>query len=135
MNEIGPKVGMGIAIIASLVAHFVISRRRRLCDYRKDIEPVLRARGLTLVGTRCADWFTVGPFPKIEVQWGRPQSEVMGFCGEYSQYRIVACQDSSGSNYELWAKLEFELFRLRRIRWRAEKGQAVPSQVQDIMEG
>jgi hypothetical protein len=78
--------------------------------------------------------FKVGPFPKFEVEAGRPQSRFAGIRGEYDEYRIVTVQDSNGQIIEMWARLEFELFRLRRIRWRVENNRNFPAQVKKILE-
>jgi hypothetical protein len=78
--------------------------------------------------------FKVGPFPKFEIEVGRPQSRVGGIRGEYDEYRIVTVRESEGNIHELWAKLEFELFRIRQIKWRSENSQNLPSQARQLLE-
>lgn len=53
----------------------------------------------------------------IGIEVGGPQSRAGGICGEYDEHRIVTVQDSQGKIHELGAKLEFEVFLLRRVRW------------------
>ena len=84
-----------------------------------------------------ASWpgrFKVGPFPKFEIEVGHPQSRVGGIRGEFDEYRIVTVQDSQGNLHELWANLEFELFHLQRIRWRAENDKNLPAQARKMLE-
>ena len=78
--------------------------------------------------------FKVGPFSKYEIEIGRPQSRVWGSSGEYDGYRIVTAQRSQGRIRQLWAMLQFELFRLRRIRWRSENVQELPLRVREMLE-
>ena len=134
MDKLAPYIGMGALLAGGLAVQFVLSRRRHGRDYRIDLEPILKAHGLAFVSARWPGMFRVGPFPKFEMQFGRPQSHVMGISGEYDEYRIVTVRDSEGNEHELWAMLEFEVLRLRRIRWRAEKGQDLPSEARRLLE-
>ncbi len=134
MNGALLYVGIGLLVVAGLAVQFVITRRRHGRDHRKELEPILNAHGLTFVSANWPGTFKVGPFPKVEVEVDRPQSRVGGISGEHDEYRIVNVRDSHGNSHELWAKLEFELFRLRRIRWRAEDGQNLPSQARALLE-
>ena len=127
-------VGIGLLVVAGLTVQFVITRRRHGRDHQRDLKPVLKSHDLTFVSAKWPGSFKVGPFPKVEVEVGRPQSRVGGISGEYDEYRIVNVRDSDGNTHQLWAKLEFELFRLRRIRWRAEDGQNLPSQARALLE-
>jgi hypothetical protein len=126
---------MGIALLVAigLAVPILMARHRHRRDYREDLEPILETHGLTFVSARWPGLFRVGPFPKIEIQDGRLQSRVGGIRGEYDEHRIVTVEDSRGREYELWAKLEFELFRLRRIRWRAEKELDFPPQFRALL--
>ena len=54
--------------------------------------------------------------------------------GSSSEYSKSIAIDSEGNNYELWARLEFELFKLQRIRWRAEADHNVPAQALEMIE-
>ena len=45
---------------------------------------------------------------------------IAGIRGEYDEHRVVTVRDTRGNRFEIWARLEFELFRLRRIRWRRD---------------
>ncbi len=127
-------IGIGVLVASGLAAQVLITHRRHRRDHRKDFEPILNTHGLTFVSARWPGRFNVGPFPKIEIEIGRPQSRIGGIRGEYDEYRIVTVQDSKGKNHELWAKLEFELFRLRRISWRVGDGQNLPSQYREMLE-
>ncbi len=127
-------VGIALLVVAGLTVQFVITRRRHGRDHRRALEPVLKSHGLTFVSANWPGSLKVGPFPKVEVEVCRPQSRVGGISGEYDEYRIVNVRDSDGNTHQLWAKLEFELFRLRRIRWRAEDGQNIPSQARALLE-
>ncbi len=121
-------------VVGGLAVQFVIARRRHRRDHRDDIEPILAVHGLTFVSVRWPGMFKVGPFPNVEIEVGRPQSRAGGIRGEYDEYRIVTVHDSQGKIHELWAKLEFELFRLQRIRWRTGDCQNLPSQARGILE-
>lgn len=134
MSDTVLYIGIGMFAVGGLAVYLVIAFRRHGRDHRKDLEPILAAHGLAFVSARWPGMFKVGPFPKFEVEVGRPRSRVAGISGEYDEYRIVTVQDSQGSIHELWAKLEFELFRLRQIRWRAENDQNLPSQARAMLE-
>ncbi len=134
MSDITSYIGIGLLVVGGLSVHFLITHHRHRRNHRKDLEPILAKHGLTFVSARWPGMFKVGPFPKVEIEVGRPQSRVGGIRGEYDTYRIVTVQDSNRNIHELWVKLEFELFRLRRIRWRMEQSQNLPSQSKAILE-
>ena len=134
MSDIVLYIGIGVLIASGLAVQLLITHRRHERDHRKDLEPILKAHGLTFVSSRWPGRFKVGPFPKFEIEVGRPQSRVGGIRGEYDEYRIVTVQDSQGKIHELWAKLEIEVFRLRRIRWCAENGMNLPTQAKEMLE-
>ena len=121
-------------VASRLAVQLLITHRRHRRDHRNDLEPILKTHGLTFVSARWPGSFKVGPFPKFEIEVGRPQSRVGGIRGEYNEYRIITVQDSQGNLHELWANPEFELFRLQRIRWCAENGKNLPSQAREMLE-
>ena len=133
MNGIALYIGIGLLVAIGLALQFAIVLRRHKCDHQKELEPVLAAHGLTFVSARWPGIFKVGPFPQFEIEVGRPQSRVGGIRGEYDTYRIVSAQDSQGNLHELWARFEFEGFRLQQIRWRSENEQNLPPQVRQIL--
>ena len=134
MSDIVLYIGIGVLVAGGFGVQLLITHRRHGRDHRKDLEPILIAHGLTFESAGWPGRFKVGPFPKFEIEVGRPQSRVGGIRGEYDEYRIVTVQDSRGNLHELWANLEFELFRLRRIRWRAEDAKNLPSQAREMLE-
>jgi hypothetical protein len=134
MSNIALYIGIGLLVVSGLAVQLVITRRRHGRDHRKDVESILAAHGITFVSARWPGMFNVGPFPKFEIEVGRPQSRVGGIRGEYDEYRFVTVRDSEGNIHELWAKLEFELFRIRQIKWRAENSQNLPSQARQLLE-
>lgn len=121
-------------LLLGVVSAFVISRRRHQRDLREYLEPELRRCGVDFISAVYPGMFKVGPFPKFEHESGRPQSMIGGTRGEYNEYRIVSFKDSTGTVYRLWALVEFEMFQFRRVRWRAEKRDGVPSSVLPILE-
>ncbi len=130
MRGIEFYIGIAILVIAGCAVQFVISYRRHRRDHRHDLEPILNSHGLTFISAKWPGLFKVGPFPKVEVEAGRPQSRFAGIRGEYDEYRVVTVKDSQGNRFEMWARLEFEFSRLRRIRWRADKSRNLT--LQDI---
>ena len=134
MSHIVLYIGIGVLVASGLAVQLMITHRRHERGHRKDLEPILKAHGLTFVSSKSPGRLKVGPFPKFEIEVGRPQSRVGGIRGEFDEYRIVTVQDSRGNLHELWANLEFELFRLRRIRWRAENAKNLPSQAREMLE-
>ena len=134
MSDIVLYLGIGVLAAGGLAVQLLITHHRHRRDHRQALEPVLKTHGLTFVSASWPGRFKVGPFPKFEIEVGRPQSRVGGIRGEFDEYRIVTVQDSRGNLHELWANLEFELFRLRRIRWRAENAKSLPSQAREILE-
>jgi hypothetical protein len=134
MSDIVLYIGIGVLVASGLAVQLLITQRRHGRDHRKDLEPILKAHGLTFVSSRWPGRLKVGPFPKFEIEVDRPQSRVGGIRSEYDEYRIVTVQDSQGKIHELWAKLEIEVFRLRRIRWRAENDMNLPTQAKEMLE-
>ena len=134
MSDIVVSIGIGVLAASGLAVQLLVTHRRHRRDHRKDFEPVLKTHGLTFVSARWPGRFNVGPFPKFEIEVGRPQSRVGGIRGDYDEYRIVTVQDSQGKLHELWANLEFEPFSIRRIRWRAENAGNLPSQAREMLD-
>jgi hypothetical protein len=134
LSDIVLYLGIGALAASGLAVQLLITHRRHNRDHREDLEPILKDHGLTFVSARWPGWFKVGPFPKFEIEVSRPQSRVGGIRGEYNEYRIVTVQDSQENLHELWANLEFELFRLRRIKWRTENAKNFPSQAKEMLE-
>lgn len=125
----------GVLAIIGVGGQFFVARRRSRRDYKEILSPILNTYGLTLISSKFPGWFKVGPFPKFMMETGRPQSKVplLGR-GEYSQYRIITVSDEDSRRYKLWALLEFEIFRLRHVRWRVEKGDTIPDAVISLIE-
>ena len=123
----------GVLVLSALISLFV-ARRRHSRDYREHLEPVLHGLGLRFVSSVHPGMYRVGPFPKTEWVFGRPQSHVFGIRGEYSEYRIVSFEDPKGRLHQIWAKVQFELFRFRRVRWRAENFDGLPTCLLPILE-
>jgi len=125
---------LGILVLGGILASVLIGCRRHCRDYHEHLEPVLSAQGYRFLSAKWPGLFNVGPFPKIEFKVGRPTSDVLGVSGEHNEYRVVKFQGAEGTVYELWAKLEFELFHLRRIRWRAGNDQGLPAKARSLLE-
>lgn len=134
MEKILVYIGIGLCVVGGLAIYSVIVHSRHQRDHSKDLEPVLAAHGLIFMSARWPGMFNVGPFPKVEIQVGGSQSRVGGIRGEYDEYRIVTAQDSQDNIHVLWARLEFEFFRLRSIRWRAENVQNLPPSAREMFE-
>jgi len=62
------------------------------------------------------------------------QTTLGGMRGEYDDYRIVSFSDSKGNIHRLWAVVEFEMFRFRRVRWRADQKDSLPSAILPLLE-
>ena len=125
---------IGMLAVAGLALQLAVARRRHNRDHRNDLEPILAAHGLTFVAARWPGIFKVGPFPQFEIEVGRPQSRLGGIRGEYDTYRVVSARDSNGNLHALWARIEFEGFRLRRISWRSKNEQNLPSPARRILD-
>jgi hypothetical protein len=121
-------------IAASPLVYAAISYRRAKRDYRRYLEPPLRNCGVEYVSAVSPGLFKTGPFPKIEVEVGRPLSNFLGLRGEYCEYRIVKVRDTEGNLHEIWAVIEFEVFKLRRVRWRAEHKENLPLGILAMLE-
>jgi len=124
-----------IFVLIGVVSRFIVAKRRHKEDYREYLEPILSKNNMQYISSVFPGWFNVGPFPKVETELGRPQSQVSFLGrGEYSQYRVVTVSDSEGHMYKIWALLDFEVFKLRRVRWRVEEGQSVPGEANKMIE-
>jgi hypothetical protein len=124
--------GWWIAAIA--VIGFVVVIRRQTRDLREYLEPPLQQCGMQYESSVSPGMFRVGPFPFIEGEIGRPQSNIGGIRGEHSEYKIVNFRDVNGRSYQIWAKVEFEAFQFRRVRWRAKVKQGLPESILAILE-
>ena len=127
-------IAVGCFLVLGLASSIFISRRRHHRDLREYLEPDLSKCGVDFISAIYPGMFKVGPFPKFEHKSGRPQTTVGGVRGEYNEYRIVSFRDAAGHVYQLWALVEFEGFRFRRVRWRAEQTDSLPQKVLHILE-
>jgi hypothetical protein len=128
------SIAFVLLALAAIATTLVISRRRNRRDLREYLEPELRQCGVEFVSAVYPGAFKVGPFPKFEVQVGRPQSQAAGVSGEYSSYRIVTIRDAEGTLHKIWALVEFEQFKFRRVRWRTERTDDLPPSVLSLLE-
>lgn len=127
-------VAIVLAPVFIVISAYIFLRRRRR-DYREFLEPPLQGRGMTFIdSTTPHGIFNVGPFPKIEFQMGRPVSNIGGIHGEYIEYKIVRFRGPKGETHELWALLEFEVFKFRRVRWRTQSKENLPPEMLDMLE-
>jgi hypothetical protein len=127
-------ISIAILVVAGLAVQVLIVWRRHRKDYKEHLEPILESHGLRFVSARWPGFFKVGPFPKFETEVGRPQSRVGGVSGEFSEYRIVTFRDSDGRSHAVWACIEFEMFRLRKVRWRADSTEDLPDTAKGMLE-
>ncbi len=105
-------------------------------SYEDLVSPELSVRGLKWLSSRrplLIERIRHWPFPMIEIELGRPVSQVCGIGGEYTEVRVVKFADEHGDQYELWAKIEFEKFKLRRIRWSPAEGASVHPATLDLI--
>jgi hypothetical protein len=81
----GIPIFLVIALTVSIAVSLLVGVRRCRRDMRPYLEPTLRQCGVELITIANPTLFKVGPFPKVEVERGRPQSNILGFSGEYNQ--------------------------------------------------
>lgn len=111
-------IGLGLSIL-QLRTWF--GRRRK--TYQEILAPALSAQGLEFISAVTAKLFDVGPFPKFEVEIGTySRSTGPTGSGHYQQYRIVKVRDKAGREQEVWARLTFEFWNLKRVEWKPELG-------------
>ncbi len=134
MDDMIFYIVIGIAVCGGIFKSVMISRQRHKKNYREHIEPILKKQGLQFISSEYPGIFKTGPFDKIEVSFGTPQTRAGGIRGEYSEYRIVTFQDKTGKEYKIWAKLEFEAFQLKQLRWRIETSTIIPKEIEAIIE-
>ncbi len=116
--------GNWIIILTAIAAGGFVLRSvfRRLRSYRCYLARELDQRGCTFIASKPAASFDTGPFPAVEVKMGRPQLKTPFGSGTFTAYRIVTYCDSGGTEHKAWAKIEFEMFRLRKIVWNGLRG-------------
>jgi hypothetical protein len=122
-----------VIVVSAAIISFVAFRRHTR-DCRQYLEPPLKQCRVEYVSARSPKIFQTGPFPKFEIEMGRPVTNAAGVQGEYTEYRIVTFRDTNRQLHELWACVEFEAFKFRRVRWRAEKTDGLPAQIMSILE-
>jgi len=123
-----------VVIVFGIAGELRTRRKRRSRDYREFIEPPLATRGMKVVSIERPAYGDDSPFPAWEVEFGRPQTRVGGTRGEYDEDRVVAFVSADGDAGRVWARIQFEVFRFRRIRWRALPDEPVPAAVEDLLE-
>ncbi len=122
-------------VAIALFAQVIVSRRRQRRDVREYLAPPLRERSAEFISAVSPKGlFNTGPFPKFEAEVGRPISSIAGVQGEYLEYKIVHFRDSEGAVPELWALIEFEVFKFRRVRWRAEYKEGLSPAILSMLE-
>ena len=134
MDDAPIPILIGVLVAAGAAFQLLLLRRRHGRSYREHLAPILEGHGLSLVSSEFPGWFQTGPFPRFEVEVGRPQTRVAGVRGEFDEYRRVTAVDPGGNEFTLWALLEFEAFRLRRVRWRAEPEARPPDSMGTLLE-
>jgi hypothetical protein len=113
-----PFVLVGAVGIVLIFVQMTTWLRRGRKSYQELLEPELQAHGFEFVSSTAPGPFRVGPFPVIEVEPG-PYSNSYGITGSghYRQYRIVKFRDRTGEILEACALIQFEFWKLKRIRW------------------
>ncbi len=134
MSNTAVFIIVAAAITGGLAFQFFITWRSHQKDYREHLGPVLRSHGLQLLSSKWQGIGKTGPFPKFEVRIGRPQTRIGNIRGEYREYRLVVCRGQEKRTCTLWALLEFEMFRLKRIRWRATDRDSIPEYALSLIE-
>lgn len=119
---------VALAIILGLAFPFIRWIKRRSKSYEEILRPQIEEAGLTFVRSIRPSLGQHDPFPKFQLEFGRPYSNTPIGRGEYTVRRIVTVIDTSGYESEMWAKLEFELFRLRRVVWSPSLEQIRPDE-------
>jgi hypothetical protein len=128
--------GWVLAIVGpiSVAVALLVALRRHRREYREFLEPALAEHGLRFVSSEYPEMFKTGPFPKFEILPLRTWVNVLGISGQYFVYRIVTFQNPAGRPHQVWANLQFEVFRLRRIRWRAENEDELPEAARALLK-
>jgi hypothetical protein len=123
-----------ILVVFGAAVQLRVRRKRRTRDYREFIEPPLTARGMRVVSIERPVYGDDNPFPSREIEIGRPLSNVGGTRGEYDEDRVVAFVVGDGDAGRIWARVQFEVFQFRRIRWRELPAEPVPAALRDLLE-
>lgn len=123
-----------ILIAGGALLAIALSWKRGGSSYADLLAPVIEECGCKFISSRSPGLFRVGPFPKFESEFGRPQTSVLGVRGEHFHYRIVLFEDGAGVPHEVWALIEFESFKLRHIRWRAFEKEKLPAAIRELLE-
>jgi hypothetical protein len=123
-----------VLVVVVVVCLVVAKRAGGRRDLRIYLEPPLRDRGAEFLSAAAPKgWFVSGPFPKFEFRAG-PASRIGPLRGEYSYWRVVRIRDRDGIERELWAVVEFEVFKFARVRWRAFEPAALPHEIRSMLE-
>jgi hypothetical protein len=120
-------------IVLAVAANACFLIYQRCTDDRKHLEPLLAQHGLQFVSAESPGFPKTGPFPAVEFRKGAVLSKGP-IQAEFSKYRIVTVRDEQGTEHQIWAQLEFVLYRLRRVRWRAEQPEELPDSIRGILE-
>ena len=125
--------GIWLVIGLSAVVYAVISLGRHSRDYSRALRAELAKHGLNMISSRKPKLFESDPFPTFEVSVGTPISNVGGVRGEYQVLRVVTCADEVGREFDLWALLDFQVFKLHHVRWRSGSGET-PKELEGVIE-
>jgi hypothetical protein len=100
-----------ITCVAAWVLHGFLRSKKDLSEI---LEPLLRARGFTLLRSEVPPRFVTGPFPQGVVSFARGGTWLPPTCW---QYRRVVFLDSSGAEHVAWSRILFRGNRQQEVDW------------------
>ncbi|THD68032.1 hypothetical protein E7Z59_10320 [Robertkochia marina] len=124
-NNINPEQILSFILIGTFLIAWVWLLKRGAIGIvsseavEEDIKKDLMKKGMKLVEIKTPKAFDTGPFPKFGISIGI-QTNIAGFRGEKTRYRIVKYKDGKDQIKESWVKLEFVAFSLVSIKWSPE---------------
>ena len=89
-------------------------------DFKDIIEPKLKLHRLKFVSSVYPGLFNVGPFKKIEFEFGKPQLNNGTIQYEHTYYRKITIMTTENVHKEIWAKIETSWFKDTTVEYNPE---------------
>jgi hypothetical protein len=85
------------------VIRYYFSKNKKFDDL---IKPLLRKHDLTLMDIKYPGLFKVGPFPRFEISFGKPQINNGTIRYEKRYYRIMMVKTKANKELRVWVKID-----------------------------
>tara|TARA_B100000809_G_C14858869_1_gene431108 strand:+ start:114 stop:488 length:375 start_codon:yes stop_codon:yes gene_type:complete len=98
-----------------VIVRYYIGKNKKFDDL---IKPMLKKNDLKLIDIKYPGLFKVGPFPRFEISFGKPQINNGAIHYEKSYYRIMSVTTKTKEIVNVWVKIETSWFKKTKIEFK-----------------